>query len=248
MEFANKTILVTGATTGIGFATANSFALRGARVLITGSDAQRVQGALERLGTNCDGIAADYVQHGTAGAIASFCRERAGSLDVMVLNAGICLTNHIESLDEAEFDREMSVNFRGAILTVSACLPLMKSGGSILFTTSVNDVIGVPGQLVYSASKAALRSAVRTLTAELAPRGIRVNAVAPGPIETPIFDKLAPNPEAAAKAKANEANLTVAQRIGQPEEIAAAFLFLAGADASYIRGVDLRVDGGWGDI
>ncbi len=248
MNFTGKKILITGGTTGIGFATAKAFLSRGASVAITGSSQERLDWALEELGHGACGLVADAGVSGAWQKLADFCSEKWGCIDILILNAGVCLTSRIGELNEAEFDREMSVNFKFSIFTVNSCLKLLQGGSVVLFTTSVNDVLGIPGQLVYSSTKAALRSAVRTLAAELAPRGIRVNAVAPGPIDTPIFDKFSSDPVVVANAKSFEAGLTVAKRLGKPEEIAAAFLYLASEGASYVTGVDFRVDGGWADI
>lgn len=248
MGFSGKNVIVTGGTTGIGLATAKLFASQGARVLLLGNDAERVANAVAEIGETSEGLAIDIGQTVQLSRLSERIKANGNKVDILICNAGICLTSRIAEVEEASFDREMSVNLKGAIFTAQACLPFIPNGGSILFTTSVNDVLGIPGQLVYSATKAALRSVVRTLAAELAPRGIRVNGVAPGPIDTPIFDKFSSDPKVVADAKAFEANLTVAKRLGRPEEIAQAFAFLASPAASYITGVDLRVDGGWADI
>lgn len=248
MNFTGKTAVITGGTSGIGLATARKFSELGARVLIVGSSARSVDAALKALGPDAAGVAADLADTGALDGLKALVERSGGKVDTLVCNAGICLTSRIDSLDEAAFDREMAINVKAALFTVKTCLPFMGPGATILFTTSVNDVLGLPGQIVYSATKAALRSAVRTLAAELAPRGIRVNSVAPGPIDTPIFDKFSSDPKVVAAAKEFEANLTQAKRLGRPGEIADAFAFLASDGATYVNGANLRVDGGWADI
>jgi NAD(P)-dependent dehydrogenase (short-subunit alcohol dehydrogenase family) len=247
-EFTGRNVLVTGGTTGIGFATAKLFIERGANVLITGLSPDRVERATTQLGSRCRGIVADNSSIGDSQNLADSCRQAFDALDVVVANAGVTYISKLDSLDEEAFDREMSINFKGTVFLIKACLPLIREGGCILTTTSVNDVKGFTGMLVYSATKAALRSMVRTLAVELAPRKIRVNAVAPGPIDTPIFAKLAEDPREVEKLKSDESGAVLMRRMGRAEEIAAAFVFLAGPQAGFITGANLRVDGGWADI
>jgi NAD(P)-dependent dehydrogenase (short-subunit alcohol dehydrogenase family) len=243
-----KNVLITGGTTGIGFETARAFLAASANVIVTGANPERVASAERSLGANCAGIVSDNASPAASRELSKACEARFGHLDVLVANAGVCKASNIHDVTEAAFDHEMDINFKGTLFLIQACLPLLRPGSVILMTTSVNDVKGIPGQLVYSATKAAMRSMVRTLAAELAPRKIRVNGVAPGPIDTPIFDKALPIPEEAAAMKALEAKFGVMDRIGKPEEVAAAFVFLAGERAGFITGIDLPVAGGWGDV
>ncbi|MCO6055566.1 SDR family oxidoreductase [Pseudomonas sp. MOB-449] len=243
-----KNVLVTGGTTGIGLATAQRFAAQGCNVVITGRNQDRIDSAIETLGGKIRGVVADHSMVVDNQRVADFCRDELGTLDVVICNAGICLASHIDTLAEKDFDYEMGTNFKGPLFLIQSCLPLLKEGASIIVTTSVNDVKGIAGQVVYSATKAALRSAVRTLAVELAPRGIRVNAVAPGPIDTPIFDKAATTTATAQSLRDYEAQIPALKRLGKPDEIASVFEFLASEQAKYMTGADVRVDGGWGDI
>lgn len=244
----DRITLVTGGTTGIGFATAEAFLKEGATVIITGANEERLKQAKTRLGERCHAFAADNARPEASKALAEFCRDQFGRVDVLIANAGICLGSNISAVTEAEYDREMDINLKGTLFLIQHCLPLIPRGGAIAITTSGNDDQGIPGQLVYSATKAALRSVVRTLAAELAPRGIRVNGVAPGPIDTPIFDKAVPDPRAAQAMREFEAGLPALKRLGRPSEVADAFVYLSGQKASFITGANLRVDGGWVDI
>ncbi len=245
---ADRIVVVTGGTTGIGFATAEAFLKEGASVIITGASKERLKQASARLGEGCHAFLADNARPEASKTLAEFCRTRFGRIDVLIANAGICLGSKIADVTEAEYDREMDINLKGTLFLIQYCLPLIPHGGAIAITTSGNDDQGIPGQLIYSATKAALRSVVRTLAAELAPRAIRVNGVAPGPIDTPIFDKALPDPKAAKAMREFEAGLPALKRLGRPSEVADAFVYLSGQKASFITGANLRVDGGWVDI
>lgn len=248
VERTDKIVLVTGGTTGIGFATARSFLAEGATVVITGANADRLEAARAQLGQNCHAFRADNALPADSQKLADHCRKLFGRIDVLIANAGICLGSEILSVTESAYDREMGINLKGTLFLIQHCVPLMPRGSAISITTSGNDDQGIAGQLVYSATKAALRSIVRTLAAELAPSGIRVNGVAPGPIDTPIFDKAFPDREAAERMRVFEAGLPALKRLGRPEEVADAFVYLSGQKASFITGANLRVDGGWVDI
>jgi NAD(P)-dependent dehydrogenase (short-subunit alcohol dehydrogenase family) len=243
-----KLALVTGGTTGIGHAIAATLVAAGARVIFTGQDAGRVEAAAERLGPQAIGVTADNRSLADVERLAQRVRETFGRLDTLVANAGVTWTARIEDVTEADFDAQMAINFKGNFFVIQKCLPLMPQGSSIVMTSSANDAKGFPSMAVYSASKAAIRSLVRTLAIELADRGIRVNSVAPGPIDTPIYEKIGLSADATEKLRRDEAGLTTMKRMGQPEEVGRAVLFLASEQASYVTGANLRVDGGWADI
>jgi NAD(P)-dependent dehydrogenase (short-subunit alcohol dehydrogenase family) len=247
-SMSGKHALVTGGTTGIGHAIAEALIGAGARVMISGQDPKRVKAAEQRLGSNAIGVVADNRSVAQIGQLADRVRGQFGRLDTLIANAGVTWTARIEDVTEADFDAQMAINLTGNYFAIQKCLPLMPRGASIVMTSSGNDSMGFDQMSVYSASKAAIRSLVRSLAVELSPRGIRVNSVAPGPIDTPIYEKIGLSPEATEQLRRDEANLTVLKRMGKPQEVGQAALFLAGDAASYITGANLRVDGGWADI
>lgn len=248
LTMTGKTALVTGGTTGIGYAIAAALADAGAKVIITGADAGRVEAAVKTLGASASGIVADNRKVGDVAAMAAQVKQRVTQLDCLVANAGVTWTSKIEDVTEADYDGQWGINVKGNYFAIQKCLPLMPRGSSIVMTASANDSMGFDSMSVYSMTKAAIRSLVRSLSVELAPRGIRVNSVAPGPIDTPIYEKIGLSPEATEQMRKDEANLTLLKRMGQPEEVGRAALFLASDAASFITAANLRVDGGWADI
>ena len=243
-----KTALITGGTTGIGRATAELFIQHGARVAITGQDAQRVAEAAEALGPQAIGVRADVSSAADMDELARRLQAHFGQLDIVFANAGIAKPRPLSDIDEAHIDEQLGVNIKGVIYTVQKTLPLLRKPASIILTASTVAEQGTAGMSVYAATKAAVRSLARTLSAELAPQGVRVNVVSPGPIETPIFGKLG-LPDAAVKAWADEITAKVPLgRFGQPHEVAKAVLFLASDDSSYMLGENILVDGGMATV
>ncbi len=239
-----KIALVTGGTSGIGLATAKLFQQEGARVAITGHSVEGLASAREELGPGALVIRADTANLEQTEAALIKVKETFGGLDILFINAGIAQFAPLEQTEESLFDQTFNINVKGAFFTIQKALPVLRDGASIVLNTSVVNRIGLPNSSVYSASKAALRSFARTLSAELIGRGIRVNAVSPGPVNTPIFDKLGFSEEQLQQAAADFQAKVPLGRFGEPEELAKAALFLAGNDSSFVVGTELAVDGG----
>jgi NAD(P)-dependent dehydrogenase (short-subunit alcohol dehydrogenase family) len=232
-KLEGKTALITGGTSGIGRAAAELFEREGARVLVSG-----------RTASGPYAVKCDITKLSDISAMASEVRDRLGRIDILFVNAGVCRFEAIDRVDEAFFDEHFDTNVKGAFFTVQQILPLIPDGGTILLNASVAGRIGRPRISVYAATKAALRSFGRTLAAELAPRGIRVNTISPGPVQTPLFPKMNLPQEAIDNIQKRMAESTALKRFASVEEIARAALFLASADASYMTGAELQVDGG----
>ncbi len=243
-RFEGQVVLVTGGNSGLGLEAARAFAAEGAEVVISGRDRAKLDAAVAGVGSKATGIVADVSR---LQDIASLMRKVAGSkgrIDVLFANAGIARFAPIESVSEADWDGLMGTNLKGLYFTVQQALPLMRRGGAIVLNASLAARKGVPNASLYSASKAAIRSLGRSLGAELVDRGIRVNVVSPGPINTPIFETFATGADEVAATKRQWAGDNPMKRFGTPAEVAHAVLFLASAEASYITGSELPVDGG----
>jgi NAD(P)-dependent dehydrogenase (short-subunit alcohol dehydrogenase family) len=243
-KLAGKVAVITGGNSGIGLATAQAFIQEGAKVAIFGRNAQTLDEAAQTLGEKSIAVQGDVTNSENLEALFTKTQNTFGKVDVLYINAGVAQFAPIEATSEEIFDHIMNVDFKGAYFTIQKALPHLNDGASIILTTSGANVLGMPGSSVYAASKAALRSLARTLSAELIGRGIRVNAVSPGPIETPIFGRMGLSAEEIEGFGQSVMQQVPMKRLGQPEEIAKAVLFLASSDSSYVLGIELTVDGG----
>lgn len=246
-KLEGKIAVITGATSGMGLAAARLLAAEGAHVYITGRRKDMLDQAVHAIDAVAPGkVTAVQADSGSPGDMARlFEAVRAGHrrVDIVYASAGIgTLTEPLEAVTTASFDDVFGVNVRGTLLTIQQAVPLMTAGGSLIINGSAGAVKGVPGSTVYAASKAALRSFARTWTVELAGRGIRVNLISPGPIDTATFDGIP------GQVRDSIASMVPAGRFGQADEIAAAVLFLASADSSFIYGAELSVDGGLAQV
>jgi len=239
-RLAGKRALVTGGTSGIGLATAKRFVEEGARVAVTGAHASALAAAKRDLGDDAVVIEADAGDVAAQGAVADAVKAAFGGLDVVFANAGIGDFRPIGQWDEAGFDRSFAVNLKGPFFLVQALLPILANPSSIVLMGSINGHIGMPNSAVYAATKAGLISMAKTLSGELLPRGVRANVVSPGPIATPLYDKLCMD-EAAIKALVAQ---IPAGRRGQPVEVADAVVFLASDESAFCVGGEIVIDGG----
>ncbi|MCZ8520951.1 MULTISPECIES: SDR family oxidoreductase [Paenibacillus] len=235
--------VVTGGTHGMGLAVAHALLAGGAEVLLTGRNEQNLEAARGKLGPGAHVVRSDTESMHDIDTLGTLAAQRLGKIDFLFVNAGYSKLEPFDQVTEASYDRSFAVNTKGAYFTVQRLAPLIRDGGSIVFTTSVADVMGYPGMSVYSGAKAALRSYVQVLAAELLPRGIRVNAVSPGFVKTPTMGVTGATPVELAAFEQEGIALTPMKRIGTPEEVARAVLFLA-FDATFTTGAEFPVDGG----
>jgi len=243
-KLSGKVAVITGGSSGIGLATAKRFVEEGAYVFITGRRDAELQKAKATIGKNVTTVQGDASILEDLDRLYRVVKETKGHVDIVFANAGFVEHQTIDVVTPEHFDKTFNINVRGVLFAVQKALPLMKNGGSIILTASIVAVKGLPAHGVYGATKAAVRSFARTWTTELKDRGIRVNTLSPGATDTPIIDGQFTSKEQADAAKASFAGATPMGRLGRPEELAAAALFLASDDSSFITGIDLQVDGG----
>jgi NAD(P)-dependent dehydrogenase (short-subunit alcohol dehydrogenase family) len=241
-KLEGKVAVITGGSTGIGLATAKRFVAEGAYVFITGRRQKELDAAVKEIGSNVTGVRGDVANLADLDRLYEVVKVSKGGIDVLFANAGIGGLAPIGSITEEDFDKVFDVNVKGTLFTVQKALALFRDGGSVIMTGSIVTIKGFPGFTVYSATKAAIRSFARTWTVDLKGRNIRVNVISPGPIDTPILE---PFPKDAL----TEIIASVPMgRIGKADEIAAAAVFLASDDSSFVSGAELFVDGGAAQI
>ncbi|MCP4440142.1 MAG: glucose 1-dehydrogenase [Aureispira sp.] len=247
-KLAGKVAIVTGATSGIGLATAKLFLEEGAKVVLTGRSLEKLQGIEGELSGTYLLAKAEASSVVDSKALIQKTVDTFGKIDALFLNAGVFRMQPLGQLTEEVFDEVYNVNVKGPVFTINEAIPHLNEGGSIIFNTSVVNMKGFPAMATYASSKAALRSISRTLAAELGSKGIRVNSIAPGPINTPIYGKHNMPQEQVDQMASSFPSMVPLGRFGQSEEVAKTALFLASDDASYITGTEIPVDGGFAQV
>ncbi|WP_299740930.1 SDR family oxidoreductase [uncultured Roseobacter sp.] len=247
-RLSGKKAVITGGTTGIGFATAKSFVAEGAEVIITGRKQEGVDRALSELGAGAFGVVADSSIPGDLQKLADAAQTRFGQVDVVFANAGNGMFAPVSDVDETLYARQFDLNVKGVFFTVQAMVPLMGKGGSIILTASAVHEKGAPGGSLYFASKAAVRSFARSMAAEFGPQGIRVNTLSPGIVPTQFFENSNAPAELFHDFDALAGQGSPLGRAGTPDEQAAAALFLASDESRFMTAADLVNDGGWMNV
>jgi NAD(P)-dependent dehydrogenase (short-subunit alcohol dehydrogenase family) len=245
-----KVAVITGGSSGIGLATAQRFVEEGAYVFITGRRQGELDAAVNQIGKNVTGVQGDVSNLEDLDRLYATVKEKQGRIDILFANAGIGEFAPLGEISEAQFDKTFGVNVKGLLFSVQKALPLFQDGGggSIILNASVASSMGLDTSTVYSATKAAVRSFARTWTVDLKQRKIRVNAISPGPIDTPIFSTAIWDEEQIEQTKTSLVTSVPMGRMGRPDEVAKAVLFLASDDSSYVTGIELFVDGGMAQI
>jgi NAD(P)-dependent dehydrogenase (short-subunit alcohol dehydrogenase family) len=247
-KLEGKVALVTGGNSGIGLATAKRFVAEGAYVFITGRRTAELEAAEKEIGGNVIGIQGDVAKLADLDRLLAQIKREKDKLDIVFANAGVAELAPVGEITEEQFDRIFDINVKGLLFTVQKALPLIPEGGSIILNASIVASKGNPASSVYSASKAAVRSFARTWTMDLKERKIRVNALSPGPINTPAYDRLAQSGPAGQQMLDSIVSRVPMGRFGKPDEIAKAAVFLASDDSSFVTGTELFVDGGAAQI
>lgn len=239
-----KTALITGGTTGIGLETAKQFLAEGARVVVTGTNPANLDAAQKELGPGALALRSDAGDVAQQKQLAEEVGKAFGRLDAVFINAGVAQFGPLEGWDEAGFDRSFAINLKGPFFLIQALLPILGNPASIVLNGSINAHIGMPNSSVYAASKAGLITLARTLSGELIGRGVRVNVVSPGPIQTPLYGKLGLPADELAKTAAGIQSQVPAGRFGNPSEVAKAVVFFASDESAFTIGSELIIDGG----
>ena len=247
-RFESQTVLVTGGSSGIGLAAAKAYASEGARVVITGRDEQALARAQAEIGNDAIALRNDAGSVEEAKRLAGSLQEKDILLDVIFINAGVARFAPLSDVSESMWDATFSANVKGPYFQIQALTELLRPGAAIVINGSINAHIGMPNSSVYAASKAALISLARTLSAELLPRGARVNVVSPGPIETPLYGKLGMDPETLASTAAAIQGQIPLGRFGTAEELASTVLHLSAKESAFIVGSELIIDGGMSNL
>jgi NAD(P)-dependent dehydrogenase (short-subunit alcohol dehydrogenase family) len=244
MKLKNKVAFVTGGTSGIGLETAKLFQAEGANVVLIGSNDDRLRTAGKELNGDALLVRADIRKVADIERAVEATRKQFGRIDIVFANAGATTVAPLEAVTEEYVAQNVALNFTGTFFTIQKTAAIISKGGSIIVTTSFLNTIGFPGMSILAATKAATRSLVRTLGAELAPRGIRVNAISPGAIATPFYSKIGLPDDTLSAVAASITEKVALKRFGEAAELAKTVLFLASDDSSYTTGTELVVDGG----
>lgn len=247
-KLKDKVAVITGGSSGIGLGIAKRFAEEGAKVAITGRNQETINEALVAIGPNGLGIQGDVSNLNDLTRIYQTVEENFGKVDILIANAGVYVLGPLADFTEEQFDKVSDINFKGAFFSVQKALPMLKDGASVVLVSSAVNGKGIPNHAAYSATKAAVRSLARSFSADLLERKIRVNALTPGPVDTPVFNTITTDPEEAKAMKESFSNFTPVKRIGSAEELAAAALYLASDDSSFMLGAELLLDGGLRDL
>jgi NAD(P)-dependent dehydrogenase (short-subunit alcohol dehydrogenase family) len=243
-----KVALITGGNSGIGLATAKRFVQEGAYVFITGRTQSKLDTAVKEVGSSVTGVQGDVARLGDLDRLFEQIKKEKGKLDIVFANAGIAKYAPLGTIDEEHFDSIFGSNVKGLLFTVQKALPLLPDGASIILTASVVGSKGLPANSVYSATKAAIRSFARSWTTDLKARRIRVNAISPGPIDTEGLRELIGSAQAGQDRLKSLSSVVPMGRMGNPDEIAKAAVFLASDDSSFVTGIELFVDGGFAQV
>lgn len=247
-KLKDKVAVITGGNSGIGLATAQLFASEGARVVITGRRQDALDQAVSLIGSGAIGIQGDASKLDDLDALYADVGRRLGRIDVLMANAGVISLAPLPEVTEESFDRQVAVNLKGTLFSVQKALPLMPDESCIVLTSSIAHLKALDAHNVYAATKAAVRSFARSWASDLKARRIRVNCLSPGPVDTPIIAKMGVGPEQFEEFDKAVASAIPLGRLGRPEELARAALFLASEDGSFVNGIDLCVDGGLAQV